>query len=81
MKKCIKNYSKRLTKRKYKLLKEYSSKYNRCKNLFYNMYWNRPDIIFLPYKFQVRDNIVNSLKNKELSTEQYMLLLGMPAKG
>jgi len=38
MKKCIKNYSTTYTKEEYQLLVDYLTAYNKCKNIFYNLY-------------------------------------------
>jgi hypothetical protein len=50
MKKCIKNYSKKISKKDYQELKRYLYYYNKCKNLFYNKYYNNITVLYLPYK-------------------------------
>lgn len=80
MKKCLKNYAINYTKEDYNQLYRQLIAYNKCKNLFYNLYYNRIDLIHLTYKHELRDSLVSQLKNKTATNDVYGLLSNVPAK-
>ena len=80
MKKCLKNYTKDLTTIQFNNIVEYLNAYNCCKNIFYNMFQNKIDIIHVPYKNEIRDNLVKQLSSNTLPKEISGVLNKYPAK-
>ena len=78
MKKTIKNY----TSSKVDLIpfESYLERYNACKNLFYNEYWNKLDIVFKKGHRPVRNELVKDLESKVKTNPEYSLLLELPSK-
>ena len=79
MKKAIKNCCINPTQSTLDQFYSYSDAYNKCKNLFYQMYHNKLDKIYAK-KYSVRNALVKGLKNKTLPVEVYNLLISVPAK-
>jgi len=80
MRRCIKNYSKNISNTDIHKLQQYLIKYNKCKNIFYNKYYIDLHSIYLPYKFGIRDIIVNKITNGTLPINEMNLLNSVPAK-
>ncbi len=80
MRRCIKNYSKNISNTDIYKLQQYLIKYNKCKNIFYNKYYLDLHSIYLPYKFGIRDIIVNKLSTNSLPLNEMNLLGSVPAK-
>ena len=78
MKKTIKNY----TSTKVDLLpfESYLERYNACKNLFYNKYWNKLDIVFKKGHRPVRNELVKSINSQTIVQNEYNILANVPTK-
>ncbi len=79
MKKNVRNCIKDFTPEDVDSLEKYLEKYNKCKNMFYSMYYNKLDKIYLKDN-SIRDEIVKNIKNMELPQEQQNLLSNVPSK-
>ena len=78
MKKTIKNY----TSSKVDLIpfEAYLERYNACKNLFYNEFWNKLDVVFKQGHRVVRNELVKDLELKVKTNPEYNLLVNLPSK-
>jgi transposase len=78
MKKTIKNY----TSSKVDLtpFEVYLERYNACKNLFYNEFWNKLDVVFKQGHRVVRNELVKDLESKVKVHPEYSLLVNLPSK-
>lgn len=80
IRRCVKNYCKNIDKVDMAKLYAYGKKYNNCKNLFYNKFYYRIDLIYLPYKFELRDRLLKQIKTNSLPENEISLLTKVPAK-
>ena len=78
MKKTIKNYtSSDIDLAPFEV---YLERYNACKNLFYNEFWNKLDVVFKQGHRVVRNELVKDLELKVKTNPEYNLLVNLPSK-